>query len=41
MASVGFQPNIFEFAAQASAAVVTHVGVAVPSRDDIERILRA
>jgi D-beta-D-heptose 7-phosphate kinase/D-beta-D-heptose 1-phosphate adenosyltransferase len=38
MASVGFDPIIFELAAHTSAAVVRHVGVAVPSADDLERI---
>lgn len=38
MAARGFDPLIFELAAHASAAVVSHVGVAVPSREDLERI---
>lgn len=38
MAAKGFDPLIFELAAHASAAVVSHVGVAVPSREDLERI---
>jgi rfaE bifunctional protein kinase chain/domain len=38
IASVGFDSLVFELAAQTSAAVVSHVGVAVPSADDLESI---
>ena len=38
LAAVGFDPIVFELAAHTSAAVVQHVGVAVPSSEDLERI---
>ena len=38
IAALGFDPKIFELASQTAAAVVRHVGVAVPSPDDLERI---
>lgn len=38
MASKGFDPLIFELAAHTSAAVVSHVGVAVPSKEDLAQI---
>lgn len=38
IATLGFDPKIFELASQTAAAVVRHVGVAVPSPDDLERI---
>ncbi len=38
MAAKGFDPLIFELATHTSAAVVSHVGVAVPSVEDLERI---
>ena len=39
MAVAGFDPIVFQLASHTAAAVVGHVGVAVPSRDDIDRIL--
>lgn len=38
MASKGFDPLIFDLAAHTAAAVVRHVGVAVPSNEDLDRI---
>ncbi len=38
MAAVGFDKAVFDLAAHTSAAVVRHVGVAVPSDEDIQRI---
>lgn len=38
IASVGFDPIVFDLAAHTSAAVVRHVGVAVPSAEDLDRI---
>ena len=38
MAARGFTPEIFELAAQTSAAVVSHVGVAAPTHEDLNRI---
>lgn len=38
IAAIGFDKQVFELAAQTSAAVVRHVGVAVPSTSDLDRI---
>lgn len=38
LAAVGFEAQIFELASYTAAAVVRHVGVAVPSADDLIRI---
>lgn len=38
LATMGFDQRVFELASQTAAAVVRHVGVAVPSPDDLERI---
>jgi rfaE bifunctional protein kinase chain/domain len=38
IAAIGFDKQVFELAAQTSAAVVRHVGVAVPSSADLDRI---
>ena len=38
MASVGFHQAVFELAAQTSASVVKHVGVATPSEEDLARM---
>lgn len=38
LAKAGFCPEIFRLAAEASARVVRHVGVAVPSEEDIEEL---
>ena len=38
MAAVGFDGAVFELAAQTAASVVKHVGVATPSREDLERM---
>jgi rfaE bifunctional protein kinase chain/domain len=38
MAAKGFEPIIFDLAARTSAAVVSHVGVAVPSAEDLQKI---
>jgi rfaE bifunctional protein kinase chain/domain len=39
MSVAGFDPTVFQLASHTAAAVVGHVGVAVPSREDIDRIL--
>jgi D-beta-D-heptose 7-phosphate kinase/D-beta-D-heptose 1-phosphate adenosyltransferase len=38
MASVGFDQAVFELAALTAASVVKHVGVATPSREDLEKM---
>lgn len=38
LAAIGFDVSVFNLAAQTSAAVVQHVGVAVPSAEDLKRI---
>jgi len=38
IAAIGFDPKVFDLASHTAAAVVRHVGVAVPSADDLERI---
>lgn len=38
LAAIGFEPKVFELASHTAAAVVSHVGVATPSHDDLERI---
>ncbi len=38
MAAVGFDRAVFELAAQTAASVVKHVGVATPSKEDLEKM---
>lgn len=38
LAAVGFAPAVFELAAETSASVVKHVGVATPSAEDLARL---
>lgn len=38
IAAIGFDPAVFELAAAAAAQVVQHVGVVVPSPDDLDRL---
>lgn len=38
LAAIGYDRLVFELAAQTSAAVVSHVGVAVPTKEDLDQI---
>ncbi|MEA2552403.1 MAG: hypothetical protein QOJ65_579 [Fimbriimonadaceae bacterium] len=38
LAAIGFDKAVFELAAQTAASVVKHVGVATPSREDLDRM---